>query len=184
MPEDEDIVKSQAVCDWILTQPRSSDSDVKHESAVPVRVTIGEKSWLGALYCLLLTLRQNCRVVHEGPMAVGDQDRSYRLYLVGDRPHKKSGHLYVYDLPGEHRKPLEPCYAPDDEWYLASYWEGDGRDRFSAEELQRYHPFGPSFILCLHHIMNFGYYKGHKIDTFDERKAIRHPMTIEYLTAR
>lgn len=63
-------------------------------------------------------------------------------------------------------------------------WEGDGRDRFSAEELQRYHPFGPSFILCLHHIMNFGYYKGHKIDTFDERKAIRHPMTIEYLTVR
>jgi hypothetical protein len=36
----------------------------------------------------------------------------------------------------------------------------------------------------LHHIMNFGYYKGHKIDTFDERKAIRHPMTIEYLTVR
>jgi hypothetical protein len=32
MPEDEDIVKSQAVCDWILTQPRSSDSDVKHDS--------------------------------------------------------------------------------------------------------------------------------------------------------
>lgn len=181
MSAEEDRAKAQAVCDWILADRPGPKSPVTNESAVPVRVTIGEKSWLGALYCVAQQFEDFHRCVNEGPMQAGEWDRNYRLYLVGARPHKNSGHLYVYDLPESHRKPLERCYAPDNEWYMACYWEGN-RGRFTDAEINRYHPFGPSVILSLHQIMNFGTYKDQKIDHYDGRPSVRHPMTVEYLT--
>lgn len=181
MSNEDDFAKAQQICDWILNAPSDPNDAMKHESAVPVRVTIDGRSWVGSLYCLAQILEKKHRVVYEGPMHSGEWDRSYRLYLAGKRPYVKGGHLYVYDLPAEQRQPLERCYVPDTEWYVAAYWEKTG-NMVMGETVERVHPFGPHFILSLHQSMNFGYYQGQKVDHYEGQKDIRHPMTVEYLT--
>lgn len=141
--------------------------------------------WYGALYCEPHTYQATERMVVQGPMQAGETYRSYRLYLVGERPGQGSGrhakptsfrrkhNIYLYDLPDDRRQPLERCYDKTDEWYIAFYMD--------KPDITEYAPFGKSFGVFLHQQMNCGPYKDWKIDTHATELYDRHQMTVEYL---
>lgn len=172
--------KNQTACElveWLKKCPNV-------ESAVPVIVTIKNRTWVGALYCETHELSSIAYVVKDGPMLQGQINRSYRLYCIGDRfkpvcrPDKW---VATYDLPIERRQPLEDCHAATNEWYLACYSANKKHAGPDAERYNQYAPFGDFMILCLHQMMNFGCWKDWSVDTGEPQPYDRFTMDVRYL---
>lgn len=157
---------AERMANWLTTLPSV-------ESARPVFVTIKGKRYLGAHYVTVHTYSATERAVDEGPMKAGEEHRSNRIILLGNKPKlRRANNVFVADLVTEH--PLERCYEESNEWYIGGYY-----DKGQPNE---YHPHGNIWTLHHHKPMNFGYYKGWKIDTGDRYEPYpRIPMEIEYL---
>lgn len=123
-------------------------------------------------------------MVDVGAAEVGELRRSYRLYLVGSRPAarttkisiglRRPHNIFLYDLPDAHRRPLESCYTPTNEWYIMFWHEG-------GTEHLKHAPFGAAFGVGLYQQMNCGPYKDWKIDTNEPNIYDRHEMIVQYL---
>jgi hypothetical protein len=163
---------AQRIANWLETCP-------KIESARPVFVTIGKVTYIGALYVELDEAQATERVVTDGPIKAGEEMRSYRLYLLGPLPKlRRKNNVYVYQFDLNDREALERCYDETDEWYVACHSANQKTDEVNA----KHSPFGRTFMLCLNRPMNFGYYKGWKIDTGDRYEPYpRIKMAVEFL---
>ena len=142
------------------------------ESAKPVQVTIGKNTYFGALYVETHEAQPTERVVQEGPIEAGETLRTHCLYLLGKRPKlRRKNNVFVCDLKID----SERCYESSDEWYIAGWYEG------GISDVQRW---GNNVLIRHNKPMNFGYYKGWKIDTGDRYAPYpRIPMTIDPLEA-
>jgi hypothetical protein len=127
----------------------------------PVRVTIGEESFLGAIYT---------------SQHADQSTPSRRLYLLGETPAvwRKAGRT----RQGESRLIFT---FEDQDWYA-----GGGYTPFLLKpfkrpadfpaEIRQYHPFGHYFDISMWPTNQIG-----RIDKYDDKPRKRVPMNVEYL---
>lgn len=125
----------------------------------PVKVLIGNQTWIGCRYTRVLHYTASMMAVTHGDKKADDTYTENRIYVIGKLP------------KGYFGRPKQ-CYPfEENEWYVSGYMPLKNM----TPEVQHFHPFGINFILAPWDI------KDSKVDDGEIKPYKRIPMQVENL---